>query len=82
MPDLHSKHEVQVDECYSCGGKFLDHSELEKNRAQYATEEERAADVVKQLYSNVGAELRALQLEHSKQMNNLCFLTKMIKMKF
>ena len=77
-----AKHEVQVDECYGCGGKFLDHCELDKIRAQYATEEERAADVVKELYSKVGAELRLAQLEHEKRMKNPSFLTRMIKMKY
>ena len=51
------KHEVQVDECYTCGGKFLDYGELEKIRSQYNTESERASDVVKQLYKEVGSEL-------------------------
>lgn len=77
-----AKHEVQVDECYGCGGKFLDHSELEKIRAQYATEEERAADVVKELYSKVGFELSIHEAKHAKAMNNPSFLTKMIKMKY
>lgn len=30
--------EVQVDECYSCGAKFLDYGELEKIREQFKTE--------------------------------------------
>ena len=77
-----AKHEIQVDECYSCGGKFLDHSELEKIRAQYTTEEERAADVIKELYSKVGAELRSKENEYQKRMQNPSFLTKMIKMKY
>lgn len=77
-----AKHEVEVDECYGCGGKFLDHSELEKIRAQYATEEERAADVVKELYSKVGVELKTAELKHKKMMENPSFLTRMIKMKF
>ena len=50
------KHEIQVDECYSCGGKFLDYQELDKIRTQYTTEEDRAADVMKQLYSDLGIE--------------------------
>ncbi len=76
-----AKHEVQVDECYGCGGKFLDYSELDKIRAQYATEEERAADVIKELYSKVGAELRLSQLEYEKRMSNPSFLTRMIRMR-
>lgn len=61
-----AKKEVQIDECYSCGGKFLDHGELEKIRAQYATEEERSADVMKQLYDTVGLEIKAVEARHAK----------------
>ncbi|MBQ9244964.1 zf-TFIIB domain-containing protein [bacterium] len=52
-----SQQEIQVDECYHCGGKFLDFGELEKIREQYKTEGERSADVVKKLYKDVGKEL-------------------------
>ncbi len=58
------KKEVQIDECYSCGGKFLDHGELEKIRAQYATEEERSADIMKEVYSTVGVEIKRLEAEN------------------
>ncbi len=34
--------EIEIDECYSCGGVFLDNGELLKLRSQYETEEERA----------------------------------------
>ena len=30
-----------MDDCYNCGGKFLDFGELEKARNQYETEEAR-----------------------------------------
>lgn len=39
------KHEIEVDECYSCGGKFFDRHELDAMRAQYDTEEERIGAV-------------------------------------
>ena len=57
------KQEVQVDECYACGGKFLDHSELGKIREQYATEEERSADIMAEVYSTVGVEIKRLEAE-------------------
>ncbi len=60
------KKEVQIDECYSCGGKFLDHGELEKIRAQYATEEERSADIMKEVYSTVGVEIKRLEAENKE----------------
>ncbi|MCD7779328.1 MAG: zf-TFIIB domain-containing protein, partial [Candidatus Gastranaerophilales bacterium] len=53
-----ARHEVEVDECYNCGGKFLDCGELEKIRAQYNTEKERVADVIKELYYSAGEELK------------------------
>ncbi len=34
--------EVEVDECYGCGGMFLDYGELEKIRSQFKTEAERS----------------------------------------
>ncbi len=49
-----AKHQIQVDDCYHCGGKFLDHSELEKIRAEYNTEKERADDVIKEYYNKYG----------------------------
>ena len=33
--------EIQIDECYTCGGKFLDFGELEGLREEFATDEER-----------------------------------------
>ena len=36
------KHEVEVDECPSCGGFFLDRGELNTLREQYANDEERS----------------------------------------
>lgn len=31
------KHKVMIDECYSCGGKFLDNNELEATRGEYGS---------------------------------------------
>lgn len=47
------KREVEIDDCYACGGKFLDNGELEKIRAQYKDNEERTAvmrEVVKETF--------------------------------
>ena len=54
------KQNIQIDECYSCGGKFLDHGELLKIRAEYETEAERSGDVIKAVYSTVGVEIERL----------------------
>lgn len=60
------KKEIQIDECYSCGGKFLDNSELEKIRAEYATEAERSQDTIKFMYDTVGVKLQALREEQQE----------------
>ncbi len=49
--------DIEVDECYACGGKFLDRDELVKIRAEYDTEEARSEDVIKEMYKTVGREL-------------------------
>ena len=59
-----AKKEVQIDECYACGGKFLDHGELDKIRAQYKTEADRSADIMKEVYSTVGVEIKRLAAEN------------------
>ena len=74
-----AKHTIQVDECYGCGGKFLDHSELEKIRAEYATEEDRAYDVIKKLYSQVGVELENFDEQYSNSMKNPSLLTRFVR---
>lgn len=48
---------IEIDECYACGGKFLDRDELIKIRAEYDTEEDRSEDVLKEMYRTVGCEL-------------------------
>lgn len=50
------KGNVIVDDCYNCGGKFLDYKELDKIRAEYPTEEERSKAVVDYLKANMGSE--------------------------
>lgn len=57
------KKEVQVDECYMCGGKFLDYGELEKIREEYKTDKERGDATLKFLYDSVGKELREIDLD-------------------
>ncbi len=50
------KGKITIDECYSCGGKFLDYNELDQIRAEYKTEAERSQDVVNYLKNNMGSE--------------------------
>ena len=72
-----SKQEVQVDECYSCGGIFLDYNELDAIRAEYTTELNRDLDAMKNLYYHVGDELRESNENHSKIYDN-SFLRKFV----
>jgi len=55
-----AKKEILVDDCYSCGGKFLDNGELQKIRAQYATAAERSEAFMNMIYDTVGKDIKAL----------------------
>lgn len=59
-----SKQEIQVDDCYGCGGMFLDYKELERIREEYLTETDGDLDAMKELYCSVGTELRDSQEKH------------------
>ena len=59
------KKSIEVDECYTCGGKFLDNSELVKIRQEYLNDEERSADVINYVYQTVGSELKEHHSKHS-----------------
>lgn len=65
-----SKHQIQVDECYHCGGKFLDFGELDKIREQYNTESERAGDAIKELYAIAGKEIEDIKIKHNSVKDN------------
>lgn len=52
---------IQIDECYSCGGKFLDNGELQKIREEFETEAERSQATMKELYDTVGVKLREME---------------------
>lgn len=58
------KKNIQVDECYSCGAKFLDHNELEQMRAEYPTEKDRQQDFIASTYRDFGAEIEALDIQN------------------
>lgn len=40
------KKQIQVDDCYMCGGKFLDNGELQKIRNEYETDQARLEAVL------------------------------------
>ncbi len=45
-----AKRQIQVDDCYNCGGKFLDYGELEKIRAEYNSYVEKTTAGLKDFY--------------------------------
>lgn len=51
------KQDIEVDDCYNCGGKFLDNEELVKIRAEYDSNKERDEDILRHVYKQIGLEL-------------------------
>ena len=76
------KQEILVDDCYSCGGKFLDNGELQKIRAEYVTNEERVADAIKFIYEKEGATLEALDARVARNKNRASFLKRIVDKMF
>ena len=50
-------HNIEIDDCYSCGGKFLDNSELIKIREEYENNEQRDEDILRYVYKKIGPKL-------------------------
>lgn len=71
------KKEVQIDECYACGGKFLDASELQGLRAEYDTEAERSADVIKLVNKTVAPMIQQMDAEHQEALKHQSGLKKL-----
>lgn len=57
------KKDVTIDQCYNCGGVFLDNNELLKIRGEYSSESEKLADVEAMIKANFGEELEKSKLE-------------------
>lgn len=68
---------IEVDDCYSCGGKFLDREELVKIRAEYDTEAERSEDVLRQVYRTVGQELAEVDQKYASSITDRTILQKL-----
>ncbi len=64
------KKTIEVDDCYSCGGKFLDNEELIKIREEYENNEQRDADILKYVYSSVGKEMEEIDKNYAKSITN------------
>lgn len=60
------KRQIQIDECYKCGAKFLDGGELQKIRDEYPSEEARQADFTNRIYALVGKEYELIMEANRK----------------
>jgi hypothetical protein len=61
------KREVEVDECPSCAGIFLDAGELATIRSQYATQEERRAATQNYFNDIFGSQLESMRKESEEK---------------
>ena len=68
------KKEIKYDECYHCGGRFLDYLELEAIRKEYETQEDRAEDVMKKVFAEAGAELNFHYKQYGSMRTRKTFL--------
>lgn len=60
------KQQIEIDECYTCGGRFLDNSELVKIREEYENNEERDEDIMRYVYQKVGRQLAEQERKFSE----------------
>ena len=73
------KKEVEIDDCYACGGKFLDFGELEKIRSQYKTTEERKQAVVNYFNTTFAEEFQKEGIEKNTTHKRILGLSKFIE---
>lgn len=64
------KGNIIVDDCYNCGGKFLDYKELDKIREEYPTEEARSKDVENYLKNKMGYEYEEMHAHNRLKANS------------
>ena len=60
---------ITVDDCYGCGGKFLDNKELLKIREEYVNDQHRSDEAIAYVYSKVGRQLTDLDKRYVKSKN-------------
>ncbi|MBP7211830.1 zf-TFIIB domain-containing protein [bacterium] len=72
-----AKHQITIDECYSCGGKFLDANELVEFRSEYDTEEARSQDMLNQVQNTVGIEIEKLDAENAERRQHRSLLKRL-----
>lgn|SRR5574344_52988 len=64
------KRHITIDECYSCGGKFLDAGELVALREEYDTEDDRRAAILSQIHESVGRDIERMEEKHQYDMQH------------
>ncbi len=71
---------IVIDECYQCGGKFLDHGELErfKHTKAVKVDEKKPADI-QYLYSQVGLANDSIEKDIAKASPLQKFFTKLLE---
>jgi Zn-finger nucleic acid-binding protein len=70
------KHKIQIDECYSCGARFLDAGEIQALRAEYKTEEERKEALKAIIETTITPEIRRMEEEHFQNLKKRSLLKK------
>lgn len=73
------KHQVELDECPSCGGIWLDKGELSKIRSQFTTEEERKEALRTYLDKAIGPELARMRAENEQQLQKAKKVVRMFR---
>jgi Zn-finger nucleic acid-binding protein len=68
---------IEIDECYTCGGKFLDNGELVKIREEYDNNKQRDEDILRYLYKEVGQELAAQEQAYSEIVPHRTYIRKL-----
>lgn len=61
---------VEVDDCYLCGGKFLDYGELQKIREEFINDKVRTDNAMQYLYGQIGQELSQIDIQLAKNKAN------------
>lgn len=58
---------IKIDDCYVCGGKFLDFGELQKIREEFANDKQRKDATIDYLFNKIGADLHQLNAESARR---------------
>ena len=69
---------IEFDECYGCGGRFLDYTEIEKIREESSNEEDRVKDVMTQFYQEAGNDLKAHYLQYGSMKTRPSILSRIL----